>query len=135
MKKIFVDTSGWGNLVVQSQEFHTKTKEIYLSAKQNNTRLTTTSYILTEITALFFSPLRVSRLKTIAFIEGIKNSSLVDIIHIDERIEQESWKLFSNRIDKDWSLVDCSSFVVMEEKKISDALTTDQHFEQAGFIR
>ena len=37
------------------------------------------------------------------------------------------------RPDKDWSLIDCISFVVMENEGIKDALTADQHFEQAGF--
>jgi predicted nucleic acid-binding protein len=41
----------------------------------------------------------------------------------------------AKRKDKDFSLVDCSSFVLMKELGISAALTTDQHFEQAGFIR
>jgi predicted nucleic acid-binding protein len=39
------------------------------------------------------------------------------------------------RQDKSWSLVDCSSFVVMQQRGIVEALTTDEHFEQAGFVR
>jgi hypothetical protein len=39
----------------------------------------------------------------------------------------------ASRPDKDWSLIDCISFVVMEEEGIQEALTADQHFEQAGF--
>lgn len=39
----------------------------------------------------------------------------------------------SERPDKDWSLIDCMSFVVMEDMAIEEALTTDRHFEQAGF--
>jgi len=41
--------------------------------------------------------------------------------------------LFANRPDKDWSLTDCISFVVMEEQGIGEAFTTDHHFQQAGF--
>jgi predicted nucleic acid-binding protein len=41
--------------------------------------------------------------------------------------------LFAARPDKDWSLVDCISFVVMKQRRLKDALTTDRHFEQAGF--
>ena len=40
---------------------------------------------------------------------------------------------FRKRPDKDWPLTDCISFVVMEDEGISDALTGDRHFEQAGF--
>jgi predicted nucleic acid-binding protein len=42
-------------------------------------------------------------------------------------------ELFSHRADKAWSLTDCTSFAVMQEEELTDALTTDHHFEQAGF--
>lgn len=45
------------------------------------------------------------------------------------------WDLFQRRSDKTWSLVDCASFVVMQERGTMEALTTDIHFEQAGFVR
>ena len=135
MNRIFVDTSGWGNLVDTLQEFHAETKTIYLNAKQNGSRLVTTNYVITELVALLSSPLRIPRNKSIKFIESIKSSALVDIVHIDEDLDAKSWELLKNRADKNWSLVDCSSFVVMQENKILEALTTDHHFEQAGFIR
>lgn len=43
--------------------------------------------------------------------------------------------MFRNRTDKNWSLVDCASFVVMRKHGILEALTADHHFEQAGFVR
>ena len=43
--------------------------------------------------------------------------------------------LFVNRPDKEWSLTDCISFVVMREHGLTEALTADHHFEQAGFVR
>jgi uncharacterized protein len=46
---------------------------------------------------------------------------------------QEAMKLYRHRHDKAWSLTDCFSFVVMERERLVDALTADQHFEQAGF--
>lgn len=94
MNKIFVDTSGWGNLVDTLQEFHPKTKAIYLTAKQDRTRLVTTNYVLAEIVALLSSPLRIPREKSISFVQGIRTSSLVDIIHIDKDLDAKSWDLF-----------------------------------------
>ena len=135
MNKIFVDTAGWGNLVDTLQEFHAETKTIYLSAKQNGSRLVTTNYVIAELIALLSSPLRIPRMKSIKFIESIKSSALVDIVHIDEDLDAKSWELLKNRADKNWSLVDCSSFIVMQENKIVEALTTDHHFQQAGFVR
>jgi predicted nucleic acid-binding protein len=46
---------------------------------------------------------------------------------------QRGFDLFSKRPDKEWSLTDCISFVVMQEHGVTDALTTDRHFAQAGF--
>ena len=70
-----------------------------------------------------------------AFVESIKTSPYVEIIHIDVGLDGQAWQLLTHRQDKDWSLVDCSSFVVMQQRSIVEALTTDHHFEQAGFIR
>jgi predicted nucleic acid-binding protein len=42
-------------------------------------------------------------------------------------------EIYASRSDKAWSLVDCISFLVMRDKGLSDAWTTDHHFEQAGF--
>jgi len=135
MNKIFVDTSGWASLADVSEPFYKKAKETYAVAMQNRQRLVTTNYVLAELTALMTSPLRFPRPRIIEFINGIKESAFFDIIHIDENFDLLAWELLENRTDKNWSLVDCSSFVVMNETGITDALTTDRHFEQAGFIR
>jgi uncharacterized protein len=46
---------------------------------------------------------------------------------------QRGIELYAERPDKGWSLTDCISFVVMQDRGITDALTADHHFEQAGF--
>lgn len=57
------------------------------------------------------------------------------MIHLDATLDTAAWALWTARSDKDWSLVDCASFVVMQQLKLTEALTTDHHFEQAGFLR
>ncbi len=79
------------------QEFHAETKAIYLNAKQDGSRLVTTNYIIAELVALLSSPLRIPRVKSIKFIESIKTSFLVDIIHIDEYLDTKAWELLTNR--------------------------------------
>ena len=111
MSRIFVDTSGWGNLVDTRQQFHIKTKAIYEPAKKQRTGLVTSNYVLTELVSLLTSPFRLSRDKSVSFVNGIRTSSLVDIIHIDEDLDAGSWELLTNRADKNWSLVDCSSLL------------------------
>jgi predicted nucleic acid-binding protein len=58
------------------------------------------------------------------------NATIVAATH--ERFE-EGIALCSYRMDKDWSLTDCISFIVMQNQGLTDALTADRHFEQAGF--
>lgn len=57
------------------------------------------------------------------------------LVHVDTALWQRGWQLFRGRPDKNWSLTDCISFVVMEDYGIQRAFTYDHHFEQAGFVR
>ena len=135
MNKIFVDTSGWASLFDPKEQFHSKADSVYKTIREPGTRLITTNYIVAELTAVLTSPLRIPRSKIINYIEGLKTSEVVDLLHIDESLDARAWKLLKERSDKQWSLVDCSSFVVMNEIGISEALTSDHNFEQAGFVR
>ena len=57
----------------------------------------------------------------------------MNIVYINEELFQRGWDFYEARIDKDWSLTDCLSFVVMQERGVNEALAHDHHFEQAGF--
>ena len=59
----------------------------------------------------------------------------VEIISASSDLFALGFELYKIRPDKEWSVVDCSSFIVMEEMNISEAFTEDNHFEQAGFIK
>jgi predicted nucleic acid-binding protein len=71
----------------------------------------------------------------IHFLLQLCPKSNIEVIHISKEIDTKAWELLINRQDKEWSLVDCSSFIVMQDRKITESLTNDHHFEQAGFIR
>ncbi|MGA1357449.1 MAG: type II toxin-antitoxin system VapC family toxin, partial [Prochlorothrix sp.] len=57
----------------------------------------------------------------------------VKVVSIDPPLFQEGLELYKSRTDKTWGLVDCISFIVMTRNKLSQALTADRHFKQAGF--
>jgi len=63
----------------------------------------------------------------------MKINPTLTIIPADQALMDRGLTLFAARPDKDWSLTNCTSFVVMEELKFTDALTGDAHFEQAEF--
>jgi predicted nucleic acid-binding protein len=55
------------------------------------------------------------------------------VIGFEPAVHRADFDLYERRSDEDWSLTDCISFAVMTEQGLSDALTADRHFEQAGF--
>lgn len=61
------------------------------------------------------------------------NGGVVRIIPVDTNLLRRGLKLYSARQDKGWGLTDCISFVVMKDENLTDALTADRHFAQAGF--
>jgi uncharacterized protein len=135
MSTMLVDTSGWGNLIDPTQPFHANAASLYRLARQEKHRIITTNYIISEVVALLTSPLRIPKSQIIAFMQSLKSSPYVEILHINPETDAQAWQLLTNRADKAWSLVDCSSFVIMQQEKITEALTNDHHFAQASFVR
>lgn len=135
MTKIFADTAGWGHLMDTAQPYHIQATSIYRNARQQGRHLITTNYVIAELAALLHSPLRIPKPMIVNLLTNLKTSIWIDVLHVSSEIDDQAWQLFSQRLDKDWSLVDCSSFIVMRQYGIQEALTTDHHFEQAGFIR
>ena len=129
MNSLFVDTSGWASLFVATQTYSPQAEQYFRLSVKNQHRIYTTNYVITELVALLNSPLRVSRSRIFEIIDAIKTATYIEVIHIDNRTDILAWTLCKSRLDKAWSLVDCSSFVVMQQLGIQEALTTDQHFE------
>lgn len=129
---LFVDTSGWASFVYRPDPHHRDVANSVQVAVQHQRQLITTSYIITELVALLTRN-RFPRPAIIVAINKLKNDPNVVILHVDESIDAEAWQLLQGRQDKDWSLVDAASFVEMQRFGIGEALTTDHHFEQAGF--
>lgn len=135
MSNLFIDTSGWASLFIPTETYHVKAADYFRQAQRTKQRLITTNYIITELVALLGSRQRTPRPKLFQSIDSINLAPYVDLIHIDAVTNAVAWELCKSRLDKAWSLVDCSSFVVMQQVAIQEALTTDKHFEQAGFVR
>ena len=68
-------------------------------------------------------------------LNDLREDEGVNIISVNSELFSRAFKLYLSRMDKDWGLTDCISFVVMKDVKMKEALTTDHHFEQAGFVR
>jgi hypothetical protein len=135
MTDVFADTSGWAQLVDPTETYHAQAALITDELRAQGYKLITTNYIISELVAVLHRPLRVPRQSAVAFVDAVRTSRSVQVIHVDEELDSQAWELLKARPDKTWSLVDCASFVLMRRMGILEALTEDHHFEQAGFIR
>ena len=132
---VFVDTAGWAALFVRTEPQHQAASALFRTWRQQDRRLVTSNYILAELVALMMRPLRVPREQLFRYVDGIRSAPYVEVIHVDAAVDDAAWALLRARPDKEWSLVDAVSFVLMRERGLTEALTTDQHFAQAGMVR
>jgi len=131
----FADTSGWGAWADSHERFHAMATAAFGGCWQHGDRVVTTNWVLVELTALLTSPLRVPKAQQIQLLNDIRADPGVLIVTIDTGLEAAAWNLWQSRSDKEWTLADCASFVVMQQRGLTEAITADHHFEQAGFIR
>lgn len=127
---MLIDTSGWYCTLVQEDSRNTAAVSYYKFARGKITH----SYIIAELVALCEAR-RFSRAKTLEFIASLIDDPSVEIIWVDQSLTLRAFEMIRNRLDKQWSLCDAVSFVIMDDRDIREALTTDHHFQQAGFIQ
>ena len=127
---MLLDTSGLLCLHYKTEPLHTQACNEY---KKSVTRLTH-SYIVAEYVALA-NARRLPRDFMLAFIVDLLDNPDIEIVWINEQLHREAVELLTLRLDKTYSLCDAVSFVLMKQRGITEALTTDRHFEQEGFTR
>jgi predicted nucleic acid-binding protein len=94
-------------------------------------KLVTTAWVLTELADGMAGV--EDREAFLRFYDALRGEPDVRIFEADRQLFESGLALFRNRSDKEWSLTDCISFVVMKQEGLTEALTGDHHFEQAGF--
>jgi predicted nucleic acid-binding protein len=95
-------------------------------------RILTSDWVLMEVAdALAESE---SRSRARDFILHLRQSAACEIVPASRELFDRALELYHQHADKKWTLTDCVSFVIMREQNVTDALTGDKHFEQAGFV-
>jgi predicted nucleic acid-binding protein len=95
--------------------------------------MVTTEWVMIELADALASSLR-GRAEFVSTRADLLGDTAATIVPCNQAILEAGIELYSERADKQWSLTDCISFVVMEREGIAEALTGDHHFEQAGFV-
>ena len=127
---MFLDTSGLLCLHNRAEPFHAQARTLYHAA---HGRLTY-NYVLAEFVALA-NARRLPRMAALTFIVDLVGNPDIETVWVDVALHREAMDLLLARQDKTYSLCDAVSFVLMRQRHLAEALTTDHHFEQEGLQR
>ncbi len=133
MAVAFLDTSYLLALEIVDDQNHRVATRHWQGITRSLPQLVTTSFILDETVTFFNS--RGYHAKAVEVGNNLLNSPSIQFVHVDAALLFEGWSYFQRHDDKDYSLTDCISFVLMRKLGVTTAFTFDRHFEQAGFLR
>ncbi len=126
---IFVDTSFWIALRVPRDAHHLAARE--LTRKHGKESWLTSGHVRGETWTLIKR--REGHSAAVTFLDTLGRSARVDVVHVSEDLEETALRWLRRRGERDYSFVDATSFVLMRELGIRQALTFDEDFEAAGF--
>ncbi|MBF0209692.1 MAG: type II toxin-antitoxin system VapC family toxin [Desulfamplus sp.] len=131
MSFLFIDSGYLIALEALDDQNHKAASIYWQQLCKSLPKLLTTSYVFDEIITFFNNKARHQKATELG--RNILESNSIILLHIDEPLFYKSWEYFQQHQDKSYSFTDCTSFVVMKQRKIKSALTFDRHFKQAGF--
>jgi len=133
MSRVFLDTSYLLALELAKDQNHPAAKLHWQTIIGSPPSFVTTSYVFDEVVTYFNS--RGHHDKAVQIGNNLLTSTSVELVHVDEALFYEGWQYFQQHQDKDYSLTDCISFIVMKRLSASTAFTFDEDFVRAGFSR
>lgn len=131
MKRVFVDTGGFFALLCVEDRSHERARALFAEADAQRWRLVTTNVVVIETHALLIARLRNGRRHGIEFLERIERTAC-RVERIRTTDEKRAIALLRKHTDKEYSLCDALSFVVMERLKLKEAIAFDRHFREYG---
>jgi predicted nucleic acid-binding protein len=126
----FADTSFWIALSSRRDQHHSRAVEWHEFVVRSGCKILTTEAVLWE----WLNALSDPSSRGVA-VEGYRRAHAdvnVEVVPFQSELVDAAVTLYGARSDKGWSLTDCLTFVVMERQHLTEALTTDRHFEQAN---
>jgi predicted nucleic acid-binding protein len=128
MTAVFADTFYFIALLNADDEAHAAADEF---AGDASLRLVTSAWILTELADGLAET--DGRKVVRNLLTDLETDPRVEVVLPEPGLWRRGIDLYADRPDKEWSLTDCLSFVIMKDRALTDALTADHHFIQAGF--
>ena len=131
MGEVFADAGYWIAMMDLDDELHDKARAA--TEEVGPSRLVTTQMVLVEALNYMSGSGEYKRQLASGMLRRLMNSPGVEVIPQTDAQFRAAVERYASRSDQRWSLTDCASFLVMEERNISEALAYDRDFEQAGF--
>lgn len=128
---IFLDTHGWLAVLNATDSLHAQALESWLELMKQGNQVVLTDWIIAETG----NGLARSQTKGrfVQVVEEMMEAPSVEVVLVDNDLLRSALASYAKYADKSWGLVDCASFVVMQDRGITDAFTSDHDFEQAEF--
>ncbi len=134
LRRVFIDTQGWVEMFHAVALHHAQALQFLQDARAYNWTLLTSNMILSELTPLLRSRnFRLPQPQILDIITRIRALPGLVIVHVDAALDEQAWDLLYANKQHPWSHVDATSMAIMRHMGISDILTADHHFSQAGF--
>lgn len=130
---VFVDAGYVIALDSARDENHARAVRHWREFAPSQPTLVTTSFVLAEVMAFFQK--RGRHDKAVEVGDRLLSGDGIELVHVDQELCESGFEYLKARTDKQYSLTDCVSFVLMKRRRIRKALAFDAHFEQAGFVR
>lgn len=127
---MFLDTSGLFSLYDADDKYYSLASSLFVHSQIR----VTTNYVLAKLAALMLAR-KVGQDRMVQYLDDIQEDTSLEIIWISRELHQAGMDLLRRRLDKTYSVCDAVSFTVMKDFGITEAFTTDHHFEQEGFTR
>jgi uncharacterized protein len=132
VRSIFADAGYWIALLNPRDALHMKARD--MTTRLPPCTIVTSHMVLAELLTSFSAEVPRMRRAGAEWIDRLQSQPHVEIVPQTPRQFTDALELYRQRLDKDWSLTDCTSFQIMWDRGITQALAHDRHFEQAGFI-
>jgi predicted nucleic acid-binding protein len=132
---LFVDTSGWIEVFKKHKlpRTHNKAREMWNRVLVEACPIITTNYVITEFIGRGGKACNLNREELLNAVDKILKFPTIEVVHIGEYNHAAAITFLRGYLDKEWSLVDATSFNVMRQRGIVEAFATDYDFVQAGF--
>ena len=132
MNALFADAGYWIALFNPRDQLHTKA--ITVSNSLQGRPIVTSQMALIEFLNHYAALGQPFRQHAVQIVRSLQDDADVEVVLQTEAQFAAALTLYTQRPDKEWGLTDCASFLIMQERGITEALAHDDHFQQAGFV-